>query len=143
MTNLKELAKTTSYHLVQLIGDPNESPYDLKATKVVYQDMVTLEGLKEIRRYAQCVAPYKKYLVVEKNLQSNTLVANDFLKNARLLDFIIVPYTFRNEHFFVLKPLVDPIKEYEFFYKLGVDGVFSDFPDTATKALKTLNETIN
>jgi glycerophosphoryl diester phosphodiesterase len=28
----------------------------------------------------------------------------------------------------------DPIQEYLQFYKLGVDGLFSDFADTAVKA---------
>ena len=143
VTNLKELSNKTDYHLVQLIGDLNESPYDLKASKITYQDMISMTGLKDIRRYAQAISPYKKLLVAEKGTQSVTLVANDFFKNAQLLDFQIVPYTFRNESFFLLKPLTDPVKEYELFYKLGVDGVFSDFPDTAVKALKTANETIN
>lgn len=148
VSNLKELAKISSYHLVQLIGDPTESPFDLKQNKMTYQNMVTMSGLKEIRTYAQGIAPFKKYLVIDN--QDKTLVASDFLKNAQLLDFQIVPYTFRNESFFILKPLTDPVREYELIYSLGVDGVFSDFPDTAIKALKghaadsqNNNETIN
>lgn len=141
--NLRELATTTKYSLVQLIGDPKESPYDLKSKKITYQDMVTNEGLREIRKYAVALGPYKKYLIVENSKKEDSLIANDVLKNARLLDFRIFPYTFRNESFFILKPLTDPIKEYEFFYKLGVDGVFSDFPDTAVKALKTVEQVLN
>lgn len=142
VANLKELATLSKYHLVQLLGDPAESPFDLKGKKT-YADMVTLQGLKEIRTYAQVLGPYKKYLVVENAKSETTLVASDVLKNAKLLDFKVIPYTFRNEAFFVMKPLTDPVKEYEFFYKIGVDGVFSDFPDTAVKALKIGNETIN
>lgn len=141
VSNLKELAMKSKYHLVQLLGDPAESPYDLKGRKT-YRDMVTLEGLKEIRTYAQVLGPYKKYLV-DENAKSETMVPNDVMKNAKLLNFQVIPYTFRNESFFVMKPLADPVKEYEFFYKIGVDGVFSDFPDTAVKALKITNETIN
>ncbi|MBL7543237.1 MAG: glycerophosphodiester phosphodiesterase [Bdellovibrionaceae bacterium] len=141
--NLRELAATTKYSLVQLLGDPKESPYDLKSKKITYRDMVTNEGLREIRKYAMALGPYKKYLVVENNAKDDSLVANDVLKNARLLDFRIFPYTFRNESFFILKPLTDPMKEYEFFYKLGVDGVFSDFPDTAVKALKAVESVLN
>lgn len=142
VTNLKELATVSKYHLVQLLGDPAESPYDLKGKKT-YADMVTLEGLKDVRKYAQVLGPYKKYLVVENAKSETTLVASDMLKNAKLLDFKVIPYTFRNESFFVTKPLTDPVKEYEFFYKIGVDGVFSDFPDTAVKALKINSEAIN
>jgi glycerophosphoryl diester phosphodiesterase len=142
VSNLKELATLSKYHLVQLLGDPAESPYDLKG-KTTYADMVTLDGLKEIRKYAQVLGPHKKYLVVENAKSEMTLVANDVLKNAKLLDLKIIPYTFRNESFFVMKPLTDPMKEYEFFYKIGVDGVFSDFPDTAVKAIKIGSEATN
>lgn len=142
VSNLKELATLTQYPLVQLLGDPAESPYDLKGRKT-YAQMATLEGLKEIRKYAQVLGPYKKYLVVENEKSDMALEPNDVLKNAKLLDFRVIPYTFRNESFFVMKPLTDPVKEYEFFYKIGVDGVFSDFPDTAIKALKAESETIN
>jgi glycerophosphoryl diester phosphodiesterase len=141
VSNLRELAAISKYPLVQLIGDPAESPYDLKG-KTTYSNMMTMEGLKEIRKYASAIGPYKKYLIVE-NTKSTSPVANDVLKNAKLLDFQIFPYTFRNESFFVIKPLTDPVKEYEFYFKMGVDGVFSDFPDTAVKALKSASETIN
>lgn len=149
--NLRELAVKTKYSLVQLIGDPTDGPYDLNG-RITYQSMVTLDGLKAIRKYATALGPYKKYLIEDsknkvetapaKDLAANGLVVNDVFKNAQLLEFEIFPYTFRNESFFVLKPLVDPIKEYEFFYKMGVQGVFSDFPDTAIKALKILEEPI-
>lgn len=139
--NLRELAATTKYSLVQLIGDPNEAPYDLSG-RTTYQKMVSLDGLKTIRKYAQALGPYKKYLV-EETKKNEPLRPNDVLKNAQLLEFEIFPYTFRNESFFVLKPLTDPVKEYEFFYKMGVHGVFSDFPDTAAKALRIMGEGVN
>ena len=46
-------------------------------------------------------------------------------------------YTFRNEPA-TLAPQYgnDPLKEYRQFYDMGVDGVFSDFADTALAARK-------
>ena len=53
------------------------------------------------------------------------------------------PYTFRNENAFLPRdfrrgenPVVygDAFAEYDLFYDLGVDGVFSDNPDTAVLA---------
>jgi glycerophosphoryl diester phosphodiesterase len=42
------------------------------------------------------------------------------------------PYTFRSEqHRLALDYAGNPVNEYLTFYRLGVDGVFSDFPDTA------------
>jgi glycerophosphoryl diester phosphodiesterase len=44
-------------------------------------------------------------------------------------------YTFRNESHRLSKDYNnDPILEYQAFYKLGIDGVFTDFTDTAKKA---------
>ena len=54
-----------------------------------------------------------------------------------------MPYTFRNENAFLPAELrigSDPaaygnaFAEYELFYDLGVDGLFSDNPDTAVEA---------
>jgi glycerophosphoryl diester phosphodiesterase len=48
---------------------------------------------------------------------------------------VVHPYTFRNE----AKRLAgdyagNPVNEYLMFYELGVDGLFSDFADTAVVA---------
>ena len=45
------------------------------------------------------------------------------------------PYTFRDEPEFLAPDYqLDPTREYLQFYRLGVDGVFSDFGDTAVRA---------
>jgi glycerophosphoryl diester phosphodiesterase len=44
-------------------------------------------------------------------------------------------FTFRNEKRHLASSYRgDPIAEYLQFFRLGVDGVFSEFPDTAVKA---------
>jgi glycerophosphoryl diester phosphodiesterase len=50
-------------------------------------------------------------------------------------------YTFRNEAA-TLAPEYegDPLKEYRAFFAMGVDGVFSDFADTALAARKQVEE---
>jgi glycerophosphoryl diester phosphodiesterase len=55
--------------------------------------------------------------------------------NAHKLGLLVHPYTFRNEP----KRLAsnyngNPVNEYLAFYELGVDGLFSDFADTAYAA---------
>jgi glycerophosphoryl diester phosphodiesterase len=45
------------------------------------------------------------------------------------------PYTFRDEPQFLAQDYGnDASAEYLQFYRLGVDGLFSDFPDTAVRA---------
>jgi glycerophosphoryl diester phosphodiesterase len=48
---------------------------------------------------------------------------------------MVHPYTFRNEQRrLAFDYQRDPKAEYLRFYRLGVDGVFSDLPDTAIAA---------
>ncbi|WP_074078489.1 glycerophosphodiester phosphodiesterase family protein [Microvirga massiliensis] len=57
------------------------------------------------------------------------------VKDAHEAGLLVFTWTFRSEP----KRLAasfngDPAAEYKAFYDLGVDGVFSDFPDAAVKA---------
>ncbi|HYN51333.1 MAG TPA: glycerophosphodiester phosphodiesterase family protein, partial [Thermoleophilaceae bacterium] len=48
---------------------------------------------------------------------------------------LVHPYTFRNEQGRLASDYNgNPINEYLRFYEIGVDGMFSDFPDTAFTA---------
>ena len=69
--------------------------------------------------------------------------ATTFIADAHRAGLEVVPYTFRNENQFLpleLRRGTDPnaygnaIAEYEQFFALGVDGLFSDNPDTAKAA---------
>jgi glycerophosphoryl diester phosphodiesterase len=68
------------------------------------------------------------------------------VQRAHAADLKVVPYTFRNENAFLpveLRVGPDPtaygdaFAEYALFLSLGVDGVFSDNPDTAVEARDT------
>lgn len=51
---------------------------------------------------------------------------------------MVHPFTFRNEAKLLAANFQDnPAEEYRLFFELGVDGVFSDFTDTAV-ATRTL-----
>ena len=57
------------------------------------------------------------------------------VRDAHAAGLFVHPFTFRSE----AKRLVsdyrgDAAAEYKKFFEMGVDGVFSDFPDTAVKA---------
>ena len=57
------------------------------------------------------------------------------IARAHALGLLVHPYTFRNEQSRL--PLNDkgnPVNEYLRFFELGVDGLFSDFADTAVAA---------
>ncbi|MBT5567274.1 MAG: glycerophosphodiester phosphodiesterase, partial [Rhodospirillaceae bacterium] len=49
---------------------------------------------------------------------------------------VVHAYTFRDESRYLIKPYNnDPVAEYQRFFALGIDGVFSDFPSTAMRSL--------
>lgn len=137
LANLKKLKSMTKLPLVYLLDDPELVPYDhvMSGDKRTYKDMLTKEGLLEISRTAHAIGPYKRYIVPEDD-KGNALPATDLVLNAHALNLKVYPYTFRSEAQYLLKSYASEIKEYEQYFELGVDGVFSDFPDHAVMAKK-------
>ena len=134
--NLKKLRGLTRLRLVQLLDEPGLQPYDFaaKGDPRTYGDMATPEGLREIATYAQGVGPWKRYILPRTPLKTlgppTSLVAD-----AHRVGLVVHPYTFRNEARYLAKDYGgNPEAEYRRFFRLGVDAVFSDFPDTAVRA---------
>nr|WP_316639522.1 glycerophosphodiester phosphodiesterase [uncultured Roseateles sp.] len=135
---------------------PYDRPYDwFKAgDKRLFSDMVTPAGLAEIKAYADGIGPWKPYIVPVKGVlnadgsvkdqngdgkvnwaDANTQTPTTLIDDAHKAGLFVHAYTFRNEK----RRLAfdyggDPQKEYLQFYRLGLDGLFSDFPDTALAA---------
>ncbi|MCE3257918.1 MAG: glpQ [Nitrobacter vulgaris] len=134
--NLKDLRKLTQVRLVQLMGGEQERPYDFIAAgnRRTYDDLMKPEGLAEIAAYANGIGPFKRSIVPQgpdRKLRRPTSLVTD----AHRAGLVVHPYTFRDEPEFLAPDYrLDPIKEYLQFYELGVDGVFSDFGDTAVRA---------
>ena len=146
--NLTQLAAETDLPLVQLLSDQG-APFDLASSgdPRTYADLSTPEGLREIATYAQGIGPSKNQIVppdASGALGQPTSLVED-AHRARLL---VHPYAFRNENQFLPADFRqgDPANpafpraignapaEYARFYSLGVDGLFSDNPDTAVAA---------
>ena len=135
---------------------PFDRPYDwTKAGRTgSFGDLLTPAGLDEVKTYADGIGPWKRYLVTVKatldatgkavdvnkdgaiNEADYTAVANDtIVKNAKARGLLVHTWTFRSEARRLTATYAgDPAKEYEQFFAMGVNGVFSDFPDTAVKA---------
>jgi glycerophosphoryl diester phosphodiesterase len=142
--NLKALDDELRVPLVQLFGAPATRPFDFVADgdPRTYADLATPQGLREISSYADGVGPSKDY-IVPRDSSGNSLPPTSFVASAHQAGLLVHPYTFRNENQFLpaeLRSGPDPnaygdaIAEYEQFFELGVDGLFSDNPDTAVEA---------
>ena len=111
--------------------------------------LVTPRGLKEVASYADGIGPWKRYIVTTKADPAGTgpgeaklILAppNDLIARAHREGLLVHTWTFRNEqrrlagNRFPNNYGGDPVQEYLEFYGLGIDGVFSDFADTAVAA---------
>ncbi|MBJ7331222.1 MAG: glycerophosphodiester phosphodiesterase [Solirubrobacteraceae bacterium] len=142
--NLKELRKSLRVPLVQLLSAPSLRPYDVTVAggTTTYADLASTTGLQGIAKYAQGVGPSKDY-IVPRDGSGASLPPTDFLTRAHAARLKVHPYTFRNENTFLpleLRIGTDPtqygnaIAEFEQFFTLGVDGLFTDNADTAVEA---------
>jgi glycerophosphoryl diester phosphodiesterase len=167
VANLKQLRTLTRLRLVQLIDArdialdgtviPNQ-PYDfvVSGDPRTYADLLTPQGLREIRTYANGIGPWKRYILSVAGVDANNDgmaddvngdgVVNDadktllgpsrVIADAHKRGLFVHTWTFRNETQFLASDYGDnPIEEYLQYYCMGIDGLFSDFPDTAVTAL--------
>ena len=139
-----------------LLAAPFDKPYDFAVLgdPRTFQDLLSPEGLKEIATYADGVGPWKPYLISARQTigpdgkpqdlngdgvideRDRTLIApTDVVKNAKAAGLAVHSWTFRSEPKRLASDFKgDPAAEYKAFFALGLDGVFSDFPDQAVRA---------
>ncbi len=139
VSNLQYLRKRTKVKLIQLLYTKKYKPYDFVVSKDkrTYGDLMTDKGLKFVASYADGIGPWKG-LILPKGRKATSFKNTGLIARAHKHKLVVHAYTFRNEPMF-LSPLFKnkPIAEYHYFLSLGLDGMFSDFPGTARKAVDT------
>ena len=135
---------------------PYDRPYDwtLAGDTRQFSAMVTPAGLAEIKTYADGIGPWKRYIVSVKgtvgtdgkvmdvngdgkvnDADTSTMPASTLIADAHKAGLLVHAYTFRNEkRRLALDYKGDPKLEYTQYFGLGLDGLFSDFADTALTA---------
>ncbi|MCW7539837.1 glycerophosphodiester phosphodiesterase [Aquabacterium sp. A7-Y] len=141
------------------LSAPYDRPYDWTvANRQGSQDtfawLLTEAGLDEVKTYADGIGPWKRYLVKvrsTRDAQGQRVDVNGdgkiderdyravpddrIVKAAKARGLLVHAYTFRSEpHRLAGSYQNDAKAEYRQFFELGLDGVFSDFPDTAVAA---------
>ena len=134
VSNLKELSQKTDLPLVQLINNLGK-PYNfiINDDPRTYIDLLSQQGLKEIAEYAQAIGVHKN-LLIPRDIHGKLLLPTSLIIDAHIANLQVHAWTFRNEDCFLPSDCQgNPQKEYEIFFSLGIDGVFSDYPDMALK----------
>lgn len=133
--NLKELRKRTDLPLIQLLevsGRPRD--FTLSGDQRTYRDLAAPAGLAEIVEYADGIGPDKR-LIVPVDEKGALLPPTSLVDDAHRAGLLVHPWTFRSDGPFLAPEYGgDPERELRQFFALGVDGLFSDFPDTAARA---------
>ena len=164
VSNLQYLRTKTKIRLVQLIDAddvnadgsmslvaPYRQPYDfvVAGDARTFADLLTAEGLDFVKTYADAVGPWKPYLVktVDDGVDRDgdgTLTINDrrvdgstgVVERAHARGLRVHTWTFRNDASgYGFK---DPQKEMAYYMRLGLDGLFTDFPATGVAARDSL-----
>jgi glycerophosphoryl diester phosphodiesterase len=144
ISNLKALNHVLRVPLVQLLDSPDVKPGDVLAAggTTTYGDLATADGLKGVAKYADGVGPFKDY-IIPRDASGHSLAPTSFVADAHAAGLVVHPYTFRNENQFL--PLEDrrgadpnaygnAFAEDQRFFAAGVDGIFTDNPDTGVAA---------
>jgi len=121
-SNLQQLRKKTRVRLVQLVDEHPVVPLDDA-------------GLKAIAGYAD-VLGVNKTLVIPVAKDGTVKPATDLVARAHAAGLLVHVWTLRADKEF-LSPSYRgrPEAEFERFRELAVDGIFTDFPDIASRAL--------
>ena len=140
VSNLRKLDGLTDAPLIQLVSAPILAPFDQESagSGLTYGDMITDAGLREIATYADGIGPWK-VLIVPRDEEGNLAPPTNLIDRAHAMGLAVHAYTFRSEARYLARQYDgDPGAEYRQFFSLGVDGVFTDFPDAATSAARNL-----
>jgi glycerophosphoryl diester phosphodiesterase len=160
--SLKELRKLSPVRSIQLVdaddvnpdgslafNAPFDRPFDWTASgnpqllARTFGFLVTDEGMAEVKTYADGIGPWKRYIVssVPAGLPGpgeasrKLLPATNLIERAHKIGLLVHTWTFRNEQRRLVSDYAgNPVNEYLQFFRLGIDGVFSDFADTAVAA---------
>jgi glycerophosphoryl diester phosphodiesterase len=161
VSNLQYLNQHTDIKLVQLVDAddvnadgsmslvaPYDKPYDFakNSDPRSFADLLSADGLAFVKTYADAIGPWKPYLVktvadgVDRtgdgsvNINDRQVVGSTgVIEAAHAAGLLVHTWTFRNDASGY--GFADPQAEMAYYMKLGVDGVFTDFPDTGVAAL--------
>ncbi|WP_328441520.1 glycerophosphodiester phosphodiesterase [Streptomyces sp. NBC_00457] len=143
-TSIQRLNKLVGNPLAVLLSGPTTRPWDFveAGDPRTVADLVKPEGLKWIASYANGIGPTLD-LIIPRDANGNLTKPTTLVKDAHAAGLILHPWTLRNENPFLpanfrkgtdADAYGDVFGAYKAYFATGIDGVFTDQPDTGLLA---------
>ncbi|GAA4328169.1 glycerophosphodiester phosphodiesterase [Streptomyces venetus] len=143
-TSIERLNKLVDNPLVVLLSGADTRPWDFVETgdPRTVADLVKPAGLREIASYAQGIGPTLD-LVIPRDAGGKLTEPTTLVSDAHKVGLILHPWTMRNENPFLpadfrkgteADAYGDVFGAYKAYFATGIDGVFTDQPDTGVLA---------
>ncbi|ADI05582.1 glycerophosphoryl diester phosphodiesterase [Streptomyces bingchenggensis BCW-1] len=143
-SSIQRLRKLVDTPAVVLLSTINSRPWDfIEANDPrTVADLVKPEGLKWIAGYAQGIGPDLS-VIIPRTADGKLGTPTSVVKDAHAAGLVLHPYTMRNENTFLpadFRRGTDPnaygdaFGAFKKYFETGIDGIFSDNPDTALLA---------
>ncbi|MFC8174793.1 glycerophosphodiester phosphodiesterase [Streptomyces sp. NPDC057325] len=147
-SSIQRLAKLVDAPGVVLLSGAGTRPWDFTEAgdPRTVADLITPEGLRWISSYAKGIGPTLD-LVIPRDASGRLGTPTTLVRDAHAAGLVLHPYTHRNENAFLpaeFRRGTDPNAYGDSFGALrkyletGIDGIFSDNPDTALLAAADL-----
>ncbi|MEV7854122.1 glycerophosphodiester phosphodiesterase [Streptomyces sp. NPDC088183] len=142
--SIQRLARLVETPRVVLLSAAGERPWDFVTSgdPRTVADLVKPAGLKWMASFAQGIGPTLD-LVIPKDASGRLTAPTTLVRDAHAQGLVLHPYTMRNENTFLpadFRRGTDPnaygdaFGAFQAYFATGIDGVFSDNPDTALLA---------
>ncbi|QNE78399.1 glycerophosphodiester phosphodiesterase [Streptomyces finlayi] len=143
-SSMQRLAKLVATPRVVLLSGATTRPWDFveAGDPRTVADLVQPTGLRWMASFAQGIGPTLD-LIIPKDGAGRLTTPTTLVRDAHRQDLILHPYTMRNENSFLpaeFRRGTDPsaygdaFGALQAYFEAGIDGVFSDNPDTALLA---------
>ncbi|MFD7531161.1 MULTISPECIES: glycerophosphodiester phosphodiesterase [unclassified Streptomyces] len=143
-TSIQRLSRLVATPRVVLLSGAGERPWDFVTSgdPRTVADLVKPAGLKWMASFAQGIGPTLD-LVIPKDSAGRLTEPTTLVRDAHAQGLVLHPYTMRNENTFLpadFRRGTDPnaygdaFGAFRAYFATGIDGIFSDNPDTALLA---------
>ncbi|MET7404900.1 glycerophosphodiester phosphodiesterase [Streptomyces parvulus] len=143
-TSIQRMNRLVGNPLAVLLSGANTRPWDFVETgdPRTTADLVTPKGLREIASYAQGIGPTLD-LIIPRDSGGRLIEPTTLVRDAHRAGLVLHPYTMRNENPFLpaeFRKGTDPdaygdaFGAFRTYFATGIDGIFTDNPDTGVLA---------